>query len=123
MSEEENFQPSYMDVHRELCCVCHYCDNLVQSSVQGMPIMGCGEVTDEDKYARVAHWDIVKNMRKEGNDAAWNLVGCGKFESSGLPAHPRARKEMEQYNSKAERIPVDPEATEGGWDFLKKMEK
>jgi hypothetical protein len=48
-------------------------------------------------------------------------IGCERFESSGLPAHPTVLQKLIQRNPRCQEIPIDPAATESSWSFSDKI--
>lgn len=58
----------------------------------------------------------------KSNDGRINgVIGCEKFEPSGLQTHPALVARLIENNSLAKNIPIDPNATETSWDFANKM--
>ncbi len=100
--------------------ICHYC----MHQVIGPP--DYKQSGDPSGYA--CKLDVVNNrfrsiasFKMEGGYFIDGSRGCGKFEASGLPAHPLVIARMAKKNPLAETIPVDPNALEG--DFDKKMQQ
>lgn len=123
MSEEEP-DP---EENEQVYMMCQYCRNLFQGlpAKMSFPRMGCGKIKDEGgRYAIISpKYGEVVRFREEGKDSVWGVAGCGKFESSGLPAHPAVVGELREKNNKVDEIPIDSEATETKWQFLDKVHR
>ena len=64
-------------------------------------------------------WDVDKLWEK-GIDAVDNLIGCERFESSGLSALMVILDILVKANSKCSTIPLDPKDMETFYDLAKK---
>jgi len=106
---KKSFSPSPLNFF-----VCLYCRNVAIYPTR-----------DDNDYA------CAKNQLKSGRYRQLSLFpnkarlsiheGCGKFESSGLPAHPSIIEELVNLNPLAKKIPVDENAKEVAWEFVNKI--
>ena len=102
--------------------VCHYCKHQAigwPDYKQGLDPAGyaCSlDITEDNVFRPIAPF------RFKGDDYSIDgSRGCGKFEVSGLPAHPSVIGKMIANNELAKTIPVDPTAPEEG--FVERMRK
>ena len=58
-----------------------------------------------------------------GENPLDSSIGCEKFASSGLPAHPKVLESLVKQNPKCKSVPSDPNAIEIMWEFTNKADK
>lgn len=110
MADNKEFKPDNINY-----VICRYCKNERHILIYS---------PDDYLYA------CSKNKTKDGKLRSVNtgqepidgFIGCEKFETSGLPAHPQILEELIQINSKCKSIPVDITATETFFEFSHKAE-
>lgn len=90
--------------------VCAYCKNLAIAPTRDDWDYGCALRVPEKG-------DEISLSSDELN------IGCERFESSGLPAHPAIYEYLIRQNPLAKNIPVDQKAIETSFDFGRKIKK
>lgn len=107
MSERK---PSFTYANYIVCC---YCSHLVRAAGRDDYLHGCGLVKNDQ-----GQYKAISLSRKYG---IYGLIGCDRFNASGLPAHPDVKRDLIKQNPKTISIPEDPNATETSWDFEDKI--
>lgn len=106
--------------------VCTYCKFRVGAPHRDGWNTGCGKKYVTGKgYARLTWCRGEVRVLKEKHqvDAMDELVGCEKFEASGLPIHPKVLEELVKNNPLIKTVPADSMATETSWDMEEKSQR
>ena len=104
--------------------VCNYCTSLIRGMHRDGSNDGCKQIQNtEGKYARINTLGeyVAPRLRESGTDFVDGETGCEKFESNGVPAHPKALERLVDNNSKCASILSDINALETSWDFYAKV--
>lgn len=109
MIDNEKFNPSNVNY-----LVCRYCKNQRIITIYNPDdnLYACAVNKAKDGKLRT-----IMIGQKEPLDS---FIGCEKFESSGLPAHPVVLEKLIEVNSECVSIPQDPAAKEIDYKFTDK---
>lgn len=112
MGNNEKFEPGNVNY-----LICKYCKNqrIIHLYNPDDNLYACAVNTAKDGRLRA----IMIGQ----NDPLDSFVGCEKFVSSGLPAHPVVLEKLIEVNSECVSIPQDLNATETSFKFSHKADR
>mgnify|MGYP001615188467 CR=1 FL=1 len=94
--------------------VCIYCKNMAIGYAKDDVSYGCAL----QKSSKIPGWEY-KTLGYGINGS----LGCEKFESSGLPVHPKVLEKLIASKELIKKIPVSEKATETSWELYDKLIK